>query len=318
MDRLLYPIVFWIIYLLFQSIIGYFLVKRRVAQWIVWVFPLISVGLAHFLFIQAPPAIRMVALIVPLLHAMKIVVANLHPQGRLPWRGWIGYYFFTVNMNPAIFASSKPKQLDFKILAGALLHLSLGVGLTLYLRYDTTTFPVSVSWFSAPWFSFWAYSIVALVSLSLVLHFGLLPLNTFLLKSRGVADYPVFKQPFRSKSIAEFWGRRWNLAFSEMTATAMFKPLIRKVGVRWAGFLSFMLSGLLHEIAISLSVMKGFGLPMLYFALHGLLMQLEKRWFKKRKPGTWWVVASLVLPLPILFHPYFVNGVLWWLIHWGK
>ncbi|OJJ20274.1 hypothetical protein BKI52_17560 [marine bacterium AO1-C] len=311
MDQLLHSVILWIIYIVFQSITGYFLVKRNVQQWIVWGFPLLSVILAHILFIKAAPAIRMVGLIVPLLHAMKIVVANIHPQGRLPWHRWIGYYFFTVNMNPATFTSSTPKYLDFKIFIGAILHLSLGIGIIVYLRYFTTTIIVSTSLLS-----FWLYSIGALVSLSLVLHFGLLPLNTFLLKSQGIADYPVFKQPFKSKSIAEFWGKRWNLAFSEMTATAMFKPLIRKVGARGAAFLSFMVSGLLHEIAISLSVMKGFGLPLLYFAIHGFLMQVEKRLFKKRKPGTWWVVASLVFPLPILFHPHFVNEVVWWLIRW--
>lgn len=296
-------------YILLQSVVGYALVQQKVKQWLVWFFPVISICLSHMLFVKAVPVIRMIALIVPLLHAMKIVVANIHPKGQLTVKSWILYYFFTVNMNPAILASKRSKNFDFKILIGALLHLFIGIVTILYLRFFTTQNTVSASFFS-----YWLYSIPALVSLSLILHFGLLPINTFLLKALGIADYPVFKQPFKSKSIAEFWGRRWNLAFSEMTATAMFKPLIRKVGVRWAGFIAFMLSGLLHEIAISLSVMKGFGLPMLYFVLHGILMQLEKKLFKKRKPGTWWVVASLVLPLPVLFHPYFVNEVVWWLI----
>ena len=96
-----------------------------------------------------------------------------------------------------------------------------------------------------------------------------------------------------------------------MTAVAVFKPLIRRVGVGWAGFLSFMVSGLLHEVAISLSVLEGFGLPMLYFLIHGGLMGLEKRLFGKREPGAVWVALALVLPLPLLFHEGFLLGVVW-------
>jgi alginate O-acetyltransferase complex protein AlgI len=38
----------------------------------------------------------------------------------------------------------------------------------------------------------------------------------------------------------------------------------------------FLASGLLHELAITLPVRSGFGLPTLYFLLHGILTILEK------------------------------------------
>jgi hypothetical protein len=39
----------------------------------------------------------------------------------------------------------------------------------------------------------------------------------------------------------------------------------------------FVVSVLLHELAITLPVRIGFGLPTLYFTLHGMLTLLEKR-----------------------------------------
>ncbi|HZG45341.1 MAG TPA: hypothetical protein VEZ41_03615, partial [Allosphingosinicella sp.] len=36
--------------------------------------------------------------------------------------------------------------------------------------------------------------------------------------------------------------------------------------------------GLLHEVAITLPVQSGFGLPTPYFAMHGVLTIFEKKW----------------------------------------
>lgn len=302
----------WLAYTLLQSLVGYWLIHRNTRQTVVWVFPILSVILAHVLFLGALPFIRMLALIVPLLHAMKIVVANIHPQGKLSLQKWLIYYFLTVNMNPKVLANPGKRETDLKLLQNGILHLLAGLFIIFLLRsYISPSIPgQSIG-------LFWAYSLPALVAFSLILHFGVLSLGTFAFRLMGFADYAVFKQPFKSKSISEFWGKRWNLAFSEMTAIAIFKPLAKKVGVRQAGFLAFMVSGLLHEVAISLSVMQGFGLPMLYFVIHGILMSIEKRLFGKKKPGTWWVVLCLVLPAPLLFHGAFLREVIWWAVFWG-
>jgi alginate O-acetyltransferase complex protein AlgI len=79
---------------------------------------------------------------------------------------------------------------------------------------------------------------------------------------------------------------------------------------------SFFLSGLLHEIAISFPVNSGYGLPLLYFVIHGVLMYLEgksaliKKIIEHKILSHFWVLGWLVLPMPLLFHTNFVNYVL--------
>ncbi len=82
--------------------------------------------------------------------------------------------------------------------------------------------------------------------------------------------------------------------------------------------LAFVASGLLHELAISLPVRAGFGLPLLYFVLHGGLTLGEDALGRAKRPTEsfgWlsrvWVIGWLLLPLPILFHPWFLRGVAW-------
>jgi alginate O-acetyltransferase complex protein AlgI len=62
-------------------------------------------------------------------------------------------------------------------------------------------------------------------------------------------------------------------------------------------------------MAISLPVRAGFGMPFLYFALHGALALLEPK-----RPGRAWTAFWILAPLPLLFHRPFVTRVLWPLI----
>jgi alginate O-acetyltransferase complex protein AlgI len=90
-----------------------------------------------------------------------------------------------------------------------------------------------------------------------------------------------------------------------MMAIAVDRPLRPRLGRDGARLAAFFVSGLLHELAISVPVNAGYGLPMLYFALQGVLVTIE------RKPSRLRTLASLVIPLPLLFHPWFVRGVIW-------
>jgi hypothetical protein len=118
-----------------------------------------------------------------------------------------------------------------------------------------------------------------------------------------------------------FGRRRWNLAFSEMLTLAVYRPLVGVSGRPAAVLVSFLGSGVLHELAISVPVRAGYGLPTLYFALHGLLTLIEQEmarrgWAIERLGwvGRAWTLGWLMVPLPLLFHPWFIKGVVWPLI----
>jgi alginate O-acetyltransferase complex protein AlgI len=70
----------------------------------------------------------------------------------------------------------------------------------------------------------------------------------------------------------------------------------------------FIASGLLHELAITLPVQSGYGLPTLYFTLHGALTLLEKR--MGRPFGKIPALLAVVLPLSFLFPPAFQTEVI--------
>jgi hypothetical protein len=157
-----------------------------------------------------------------------------------------------------------------------------------------------------------------LVGLSLAFHFGIFNVAAGAWRALGVGCRPLFRAPLRSQSLTEFWSRRWNLAFSEMLALTVYRPLAGAVGRRTAVFLSFLGSGILHELAISVPVRAGYGLPTLYFSLHGLLTLLEQEMARRGWPierlgwlARLWTLGWLVAPLPLLFHPWFICGVIW-------
>src|SRR5690606_37647104 len=98
---------------------------------------------------------------------------------------------------------------------------------------------------------------------------GLLSISAGMWRLSGVNTDHLFKTPVKAKSLTEFWSKRWNLAFSEMTSVAVFRPLKGKVGNTAALMTAFVFSGLLHELAISVPVNSGYGLPLLYFVIQG-------------------------------------------------
>ena len=100
-----------------------------------------------------------------------------------------------------------------------------------------------------------------------------------------------------------------------MAAMVVYKPLKINYGIPLAMIASFLVSGMLHEIAISFPVKMGYGLPFLYFVLHGLAMYAEgkvpllKQIISNSVASHVWVFAWLILPMPLLFHHVFIVEV---------
>jgi alginate O-acetyltransferase complex protein AlgI len=155
-----------------------------------------------------------------------------------------------------------------------------------------------------------------MLGLILILHFGTFEIAALFWRSLGVDAVPIMSDPLRSRSLSEFWGKRWNLGFRQLSHDLMFQPLHRILGAGVAGFLVFISSGLIHDLVISVPARGGYGLPTIYFVIQGLGVAVERSAFK-RKRGLrrnlrgWFFLAVLTVgPLFLLFHSPFVLRVI--------
>ena len=152
--------------------------------------------------------------------------------------------------------------------------------------------------------------------LILLLHFGAFHLVALLWQSLGIKAEPIMSAPLRSRSLGDFWGKRWNLGFRQLAHELIFRPLHRKLGADAAGLLVFMISGLIHDLVISLPARGGYGLPTLYFLLQGTGITVERSRFGKRLGlghgirGWFFMMVFLTAPVYWLFHPWFVLRVI--------
>lgn len=155
-----------------------------------------------------------------------------------------------------------------------------------------------------------------MVGLILLLHFGTFQLVALLWQSLGVNAQPIMRAPLRSTSLTEFWGKRWNLGFRELAHELVFRPLYRTIGIGWAGFVVFLVSGLIHDVVISLPARGGYGLPTLYFLIQGAGVSAERtqpgRQIGLGRGARGWCFMMLLLvgPISCLFHPWFVMRVI--------
>src|SRR4029077_16004410 len=120
---------------------------------------------------------------------------------------------------------------------------------------------------------------------------------------RQSRTHHVCSAPLRSASLGEFWGKRWNLGFRQLAHELFFHPLHRRLGADAAGFLVFAVSGLIHDLVISLPARGGYGLPTLYFLLQGARMTIEHSRFGRRvglgRGGRGWSFMIVFLAAPV-------------------
>lgn len=156
---------------------------------------------------------------------------------------------------------------------------------------------------------------VGMAGLAFILHFGTFHLLSCLWRSRGIDAVPLMNWPVLSTSDSDFWSRRWNLAFRDLTHRYVFRPLAARIGGRAALWTGFLFSGLIHDAVISLPSRGGYGLPTLFFLIQAAAISVERSRLGKSvglhrgATGWLWTLAVLLLPAPLLFHWAFLQNV---------
>jgi hypothetical protein len=88
----------------------------------------------------------------------------------------------------------------------------------------------------------------------------------------------LHKSPVVARSIAEFWGRRWNLEVHGWLYRHCFLPWAHRRSVRGAAVYSFLVSGLIHAWLVLPTAELGAAASMvLYFLAQGLGLLAERR-----------------------------------------
>jgi alginate O-acetyltransferase complex protein AlgI len=157
---------------------------------------------------------------------------------------------------------------------------------------------------------------VGMLGIVLFLHFGTFHLVALAWQRAGTHVKPIMQRPLASRSLSELWGKRWNLGFRALSHRYVFHPLQQRFGPAAGTLGTFLASGLLHDLVISVPARAGYGLPTAYFLTQGLAVIAERS-----RPGrrlglghgvTRWLWTALIAigPLFALFHPWFVMRVI--------
>jgi len=157
---------------------------------------------------------------------------------------------------------------------------------------------------------------IGMIGIVLMIHFGLFQLLSCLWRSLGLEARPIMNRPIASTSLNEFWGRRWNTAFRDLTHRFLFRPFTSWFGPRLGLLAGFIFSGVVHDLVISVPIRGGYGGPTIYFGIQGAAIIFERSAFGRRIGlGAGWsgrvfTFLALIVPIFLLFHRPFVVQVM--------
>ncbi len=216
----------------------------------------------------------------------------------------LGYLLLWPGMDAKSFFANRqsvvrPSQQECLLAAG---KLALGAMLLVAAAATVDQHPTVAAW-------------VGMAGIVFSLHFGLFHLLSILWRRAGVNAPPLMDAPILSSSLSDFWGKRWNLAFRDLAHGYVFRPLAARRRTVSATLAVFLVSGVVHDVVISLPARGGFGLPTLYFLIQGAGVLFQRSRVGKRvgaskgARGRLFCAAVTMGPVALLFHRPFVERV---------
>lgn len=283
--------------------------NKCLAKIIVWFLPLTGVTHIYFSTSLVLPGIRMLVLISILFLGMKAVsiVYRYSAKSRLNFIQWSCFALGWPGMDAVPFEQLGRAKVKNRYIDSGIPFFVSGVALLCLLAY-------SLKHYEPPAYLLCLMSFIPLI---MIFHFGLFNMLSSFWATFGVSVTPLMDAPWRALSLSEFWGKRWNIAFIQMIRITVFLPLSKRANASLALLTAFLLSGVFHEVALSLPVSAGFGLPLLYFMIQVMLIKIERLFIKRKNTVIQrvWTFSCLLLPFPLLFHASFVKEIFVPLLH---
>src|SRR6266545_4410843 len=174
------------------------------------------------------------------------------------WRH-LAYLMLWPGLDAKAFLDPRPLPREQRPRAGEWLFAFAKVGFGAALVWGVT--PLVAVEYTRVW--------VGMMGIVFLLHFGLFHVLSCAWRAAGVDAKPLMNWPILSQSVSEFWGKRWNLAFRDITHRFLFRPFTARWGARAGLAAVFLFSGVIHDVVISLPAGGGYGLPTLYFVVQG-------------------------------------------------
>lgn len=161
---------------------------------------------------------------------------------------------------------------------------------------------------------------VGMVGVVFILHFGLLDLLSMWQRMQGFHSTALMNDPWKAGSVSDFWSR-WNTGFRDFSRQMIFYPLVKRKQAHLGLWLTFLFSGLIHDLVISFPARGGYGGPTVYFLIQALAIDLErsrlgKRWCLTSSWYRWlWTLVVILGPAALLFHQPFRENIVLPMLH---
>lgn len=129
----------------------------------------------------------------------------------------------------------------------------------------------------------------------------------FVSHARGVHPAPFHVRPILSRSVAEFWNRRWNRIVGAVLERTFYRPLARRRHPRFGIVATFVASAALHTYFIAVPLGARWAAVIGAFFLLQIPLVFVERWLRVTRWSSVarrvWTVAVLGLASPLHMEP---------------